>query len=123
MDFGSLAATGSGLGSGGFNFDAKVRRGSTDTVDLFYAHVGAIDTFAKALLIADQIGTDGLIEEALAERYSSFKSGIGADIMAGNVGLADLENWVVANGEPTLKSGRQELLESVINRVRAVRGP
>ena len=105
-----------GLGSGGFNFDAKVRRGSTDTVDLFYAHVGAIDTFAKALLIADKIEADGLLNAAIEERYASFKSGIGADIMSGNADLASLESWILANGEPTLKSGRQELLEGIVNR-------
>lgn len=105
-----------GIGSGGFNFDAKVRRGSTDTVDLFYAHIGAIDTFAKALLVADKIEADGLLDAAIAERYASFKSGIGAEIMSGAAGLEECESWILANGEPTLKSGRQELLEGIVNR-------
>jgi xylose isomerase len=104
-----------GLGKGGLNFDAKVRRSSIDSTDLFYAHIGGMDTFARGLLIAHEIIKDKALSSFIEERYSSFKSGIGADIMAGKVGLEDIEKWVLKAGEPVLSSGRQELLENIIN--------
>jgi xylose isomerase len=104
-----------GLGTGGLNFDAKVRRSSVDPTDLFYAHIGGMDTFARGLLIADRIIGDKALSSFVEERYSSFNSEIGKQIMSGGVGLKDLEKWIFAAGEPTMKSGRQELLENVLN--------
>lgn len=104
-----------GLGSGGLNFDAKVRRSSSDPVDLFYAHIGGMDTFARGLMIAHKMIKDKALSSFIEERYSSFKSGIGADIMSGKVGLEEVEKWVLKAGNPVLKSGRQEMLENIIN--------
>jgi xylose isomerase len=104
-----------GLGTGGLNFDAKVRRSSTDTTDLFYAHIGGMDAFARGLLIAHEIIQDKALSNFVDERYSSFKSGIGAEIMSGKVGLEEVEKWLLKQGKPVLKSGRQEMLENIIN--------
>ncbi len=104
-----------GLGTGGFNFDAKVRRSSVDPIDLFHAHIGGMDTFARGLLIAQKIIEDNVLGEFMDERYSSFNSGIGADIMSGKVGLEELDKWVRSQSNPTLKSGRQEMLENIVN--------
>ena len=106
-----------GLGSGGVNFDAKVRRESFEPIDLFYAHVGSMDAYAKGLKIAAAIRADNALEGFISERYSSFDSGIGAKIEAGEVSFADLETYMLEKGDadPNV-SGRQELLESVINR-------
>ena len=104
-----------GLGTGGLNFDAKVRRSSNDTVDLFHAHIGGMDTFAKALLIASKIIEDNVLSKFIDDRYSSFNSGIGADIMSGKVGFEDLRNWIVTQDKPVLTSGRQEMLENILN--------
>ncbi len=104
-----------GLAPGGVNFDAKARRGSCDTMDLFYAHVGAMDTFARALLIADRILEDGSLDDFVAERYAGWKGDLGQTILKGKATFGDLEKWVRKNGEPTLKSGRQELLENTLN--------
>ncbi len=104
-----------GIGSGGLNFDAKPRRGSTDTVDLFYGHIGAMDTFARALLIADRIIKDGVIDGFIKNRYTSFGKGYGADIIKGKSSFDKLEKIILDKGEPELKSGRQEMLENIIN--------
>ena len=104
-----------GFTNGGLNFDAKPRRGSTDTLDLFHAHIGAMDTFARGLIIADKIITDGKIDDFIKDRYSSFDNGFGADIMAGKSSFEILEKIVFENGEPEMKSGRQEMLENIIN--------
>jgi xylose isomerase len=104
-----------GLGTGGLNFDAKVRRSSNDPTDLFHAHIGGMDTFARGLLIAHKIIDDGVLEDFVKERYGSFGSGIGAKIMSGQVGFEDLEKWVMKEGQPVLKSGRQEMLENILN--------
>lgn len=104
-----------GLGTGGLNFDAHVRRGSIDPTDLFYAHIGGMDTFAKALIIAHKIIEDKVLSDFIDERYSSYKSGIGARIMSGEVGMEDVEKWVLQNDSPVLKSGRQEMLENIFN--------
>jgi xylose isomerase len=104
-----------GLGSGGLNFDAKVRRSSIDLEDLFHAHIGGMDAFARGLLIADQIMQDKVLSDFVAERYASFRSGIGQKIMSGKTDLADVEKWVLAQGPPVLKSARQEMLENTIN--------
>lgn len=104
-----------GLGSGGLNFDAHVRRSSTDPVDIFYAHIGGMDAFARGLLIADKIIKDKVFSDFIAQRYSSFNSGIGAKIMAGKVGFEELEQWMLTNDEPVMPSARQEMLENILN--------
>ena len=104
-----------GLGSGGLNFDAKVRRSSNDPNDLFHAHIGGMDAFARGLLIAHEMIKDKVFSKFIGERYGSFKSGIGAKIMSGKVGLVELEQWVLRRGKPELESGRQEMLENILN--------
>ncbi len=104
-----------GLGKGGLNFDAKVRRSSIDPYDLFHAHIGGMDAFAKGLLIANSIIEDKTFSKIIEERYSSFDSGIGEKIIAGKVGLKELEQWILKNGKPELASGRQEMLENILN--------
>lgn len=104
-----------GFTTGGLNFDAKVRRESFEPVDLFHAHIGGMDAFARGLKIAQAILDDGRWEAFRRERYSSFDSGIGAQIESGAVGFEELEAYTLKNGEPTTKSGRQEMLENLIN--------
>ncbi|MGB3548045.1 MAG: xylose isomerase [Saprospiraceae bacterium] len=104
-----------GLTSGGINFDAKIRRNSTDPEDLFYAHIGGMDTFARALLAADKILTDSRYPELRRQRYASFDSGDGRAFAAGKLSLEDLERIAVGQGEIPLTSGRQELFENIIN--------
>ena len=104
-----------GLQGGGVNFDAKIRRNSTDMEDLFYAHIGGADTFARALLIADKIITTSPYEKLRKERYSSFDSSKGKDFEAGKLSLQDLYKIAQENGELPLKSGKQELFENIIN--------
>jgi xylose isomerase len=104
-----------GLGTGGLNFDAKVRRSSVDPTDLIYAHIGGMDAFARGLLIANRIIEDKALSSVVEERYKSFNSEIGNRIMSGRVGLADLEKWIIENGDPVLESGRQEMIENIIN--------
>jgi xylose isomerase len=104
-----------GLGSGGLNFDAKPRRGSIDTVDLFHAHIGGMDTFARGLLIADKIIEDGVFDQYINNRYSSYSEGIGKDVLSGKITFEDAEKWILENGLPTPKSGRQEMLENILN--------
>jgi xylose isomerase len=104
-----------GLGTGGLNFDAKVRRSSTDPVDLFHAHIGGMDAFARGLLIAQRIIDDKVLSNFIAERYNSYTTGIGAQMMAGKMGLAEVERWILSQPAPTLQSARQEMLENVIN--------
>jgi xylose isomerase len=103
------------LGSGGLNFDAKVRRGSIDPVDLFHAHIGAMDAFAKGMKVAARLINDRVLDNVLTERYSSYDTGIGAKIEAGKADFKELENFVLKNGEPKRTSGRQELLENIVN--------
>jgi xylose isomerase len=104
-----------GLGSGGLNFDAKVRRSSVDPVDLFYAHIGGMDAFARGLLVADRIINDKALSDFIDERYKSYYSGIGEKMMSGSAGLEEVEKWVLENNQPAAKSGRQEMLENIIN--------
>ena len=104
-----------GLGSGGLNFDAKVRRSSSDPVDLFHAHIGGMDTFARGLIIAEEMQADGVLAKHVAGRYASFNTGLGAEIMAGTVGLEEIDRRVIASADPRLESGRQEMLENIIN--------
>jgi len=104
-----------GLKPGGVNFDAKVRRGSTDPVDLFYAHIGAMDAFAHGMKIASRLIKDKTLDDAIRERYRSFNTGIGRQVEEGKATLRDLEAYALKNGEPKRVSGRQELLENLLN--------
>jgi len=105
-----------GLGSGGFNFDAKIRRESTDPEDLFYAHIGSIDAFARGLRVAAKIKEDGRLKELLTTRYAGWDSGIGADIEAGKLDFEALAKHVASGkSEPKKVSGRQELFELLLN--------
>ena len=105
-----------GFGGGGINFDAKRRRNSTDDADLFHAHIGGMDNFARALIIADTILQKSEYKKIRAERYASFDSGKGKEFEAGQLTLEDLRNYAAENGEPAVISGRQEYLENLINR-------
>jgi xylose isomerase len=104
-----------GLGTGGLNFDAKVRRSSNDPTDLFYAHIGGMDAFAKGLLVAHQMIQDKALDNFIEERYSSHNSGIGAQILSGKVGMEEVDKWVRNEKNPVLQSARQEMLENIIN--------
>ena len=104
-----------GLQGGGINFDAKIRRNSTDIDDVFYAHIGGADTFARALLIADKIISSSPYEKFRKQRYSSFDSGKGKDFEKGKLSLTDLYEIAQENGELELTSGKQELFENIIN--------
>jgi xylose isomerase len=104
-----------GLGTGGFNFDAKIRRNSTDPEDLFIAHIVGMDTFARALLIADKLLTEKRIMDFRDNRYISFKSKSGAAFEKGDLSLDELASMADTFGEPELQSGKQELIESIIN--------
>lgn len=107
---------GGGLKGGGVNFDAKIRRNSTDPEDLFYAHIGGMDLFARALITADSILKQSDYKKIRSDRYASFDSGAGADFDNGKLSLEDLRNYAVNNGEPKKQSGKQEYLENIINR-------
>ncbi len=104
-----------GITQGGINFDAKTRRNSTDLEDIFYAHIGGMDNFARALVTADNILQKSDYKKFRANRYASFDTGKGAEFEAGKLGLADLREFAMATGEPTLTSGRQEWLENLVN--------
>jgi xylose isomerase len=104
-----------GITQGGINFDAKTRRNSTDLEDIFYAHIGGMDNFARALVTADNILQKSNYKKFRADRYASFDAGKGAEFEAGKVGLADLRDFAAANGEPKQTSGRQEWLENLVN--------
>jgi xylose isomerase len=105
-----------GLAPGGINFDAKVRRESTDPIDLFHAHIGGMDAFARGLKIAAAIREDRVLTDFVANRYSSYDDGIGRRIELGQATLAELEQYMLEKGEADAsKSGRQEFLENVIN--------
>ena len=104
-----------GLQGGGVNFDAKIRRNSTDIDDVFHAHIGGADTFARALLTADKIITSSPYEKLRKARYSSFDSGNGKAFEEGKLSLSDLYNIAHENGELPLISGKQELFENIIN--------
>ena len=105
-----------GFATGGLNFDAHVARESFEPVDLFHAHIGGMDTFARGLKIAAAIKKDGVLSEFRAKRYSSWDSGIGADIEAGKVGFAELQKYMLEKGEADAnESGRVEMLENIIN--------
>jgi len=105
-----------GFTTGGLNFDAHVARESFEPVDLFYAHIGGMDTFARALKIAAAIRADGVLDNFIKERYASWDSGIGADIEAGKVGFAELSEYMLKKGDNAPNaSGRIEMLENILN--------
>jgi xylose isomerase len=105
-----------GFTTGGLNFDAKVRRESFEPVDLFHAHIGGMDAFARGLKIAAAIRKDGLLDRMLKERYASWDGGIGAEIEAGKHSFKTLEKYMLEKGDATPNlSGRQELIENIIN--------
>jgi xylose isomerase len=105
-----------GFAGGGINFDAKRRRNSTDSADLFHAHIGGIDTFARSLVIADNILQKSEYKKLRADRYASYNDGNGKAFEEGKLSLEDLRNLAVASGEPAVVSGKQEYLENLINR-------
>ena len=106
-----------GLAPGGVNFDAKVRRESFEPVDLFYAHIGGMDAFARGLKIAAAIRADGELAALLDQRYASWEGGMGADIESGKHTLPSLEKYMLDKGEAAPnQSGRLEMLENLINR-------
>ena len=104
-----------GFTTGGLNFDAKRRRESHEPVDLFHAHIGGMDAFARGLKIASAIRADGRMDAFLSNRYSSFNAGIGGKVEAGTTSLEELSEYALGNGEPTIPSGRQEMLENLVN--------
>src|SRR5689334_5053530 len=105
-----------GFAGGGINFDAKIRRNSTDAADLFHAHIGGMDTFARALITADKVLQQSPYKKFRQERYASFDSGKGKDFEQGKLSLQDLRAYAIEKGEPAVKSGKQEYLENIINR-------
>jgi len=105
-----------GFTTGGVNFDAKVRRESIDSEDLFHAHIGGMDAFARGLKIAAAIRADGRLADFTKKRYASWDSGLGASIESGKETLASLEKFALEKGEAAANiSGRQEFLENLIN--------
>ncbi len=104
-----------GLGSGGLNFDAKVRRGSFERDDLLYAHVAGMDAFARGLKVAHKLVEDRVFENVINERYSSFKEGIGLEIVEGKANFHTLEQYAFKNPNIVNKSGRQERLKAILN--------
>jgi xylose isomerase len=104
-----------GFTTGGLNFDAKRRRESHEPLDLFYAHIGGMDAFAKGLLVADKILADKAFSKIVDDRYATWKSPLGKEILAGKSSLDKLTAHTLKAGEPTLQSGRQELLEIHFN--------
>ena len=104
-----------GFSTGGINFDARIRRNSTDTEDIFIAHISGMDTFARSLVIADKILRESNYLTMLKTRYESFDKGPGSDFEDGKLTLEALRDIAPELGEPAPKSGKQELLEQLIN--------
>ncbi|MDB4918198.1 xylose isomerase [Mucilaginibacter sp.] len=105
-----------GFQGGGINFDAKIRRNSTDPADLFYAHIGGMDVFARALITADNILQKSEYLKLRKDRYASFDTGKGKEFEEGKLSLEDLRAYAIDNGAPKTISGKQEYLENLINR-------
>ncbi len=105
-----------GLETGGFNFDAKVRRQSIDAVDMLHGHVGGLDLLARALLIAEQMIQDGQLAAFVADRYAGWNSAFGADILSGKLSLSALADAAARGPAPQPVSGRQEMLENLVQR-------
>ena len=106
-----------GFTNGGLNFDAKVRRGSFTFEDIVYAYISGMDTFALGLLKAYEVIEDGRIDQFVKERYASYNSGIGKDIIDGKASLESLEKYILENDKVEMQSGRQEYLETVLNNI------
>jgi xylose isomerase len=104
-----------GFKGGGINFDAKIRRNSIDEQDLFIAHIGGMDCFARALITADAVLQQSPYLQFRKQRYASFDTGAGKDFEMGKLSLEDLTSYAVHNGEPLLISGKQEYFENIIN--------
>jgi xylose isomerase len=104
-----------GFATGGLNFDAKLRRESTDLEDMFIAHIGGIDTFARALVMAHDLLENSTLTKSRQERYRSFDAGKGREFELGNLSLEDLREHAAAIGEPAQISGKQEWIENLIN--------
>jgi xylose isomerase len=104
-----------GFAGGGINFDAKTRRNSTDLEDIFLAHIGSMDAFARAMVIADDILQNSAYKKMKKDRYASFDQGLGKDFEEGKLTLENLREFAIKNGEPKQMSGKQELLENLIN--------
>ncbi|HOQ31292.1 MAG TPA: xylose isomerase [Candidatus Hydrogenedens sp.] len=104
-----------GFTTGGLNFDAHVRRQSIDPIDLFYAHIGAMDAFARGLKIAEKLIKDKVFEKAIAQRYAGWDKDLGKKIESKKVSFVELAKYAEEHGEPKLQSGRQELLENILN--------
>ena len=104
-----------GFAGGGINFDAKTRRNSTDPEDLFHAHIGGMDSFARALIVADKVLRETPYRQFRKDRYASFDSGQGRAFEEGKLFLEDLRAYAIEAGEPAMRSGRQEWLENIIN--------
>ncbi len=104
-----------GFTTGGLNFDAKLRRQSIDIEDMFIAHIGGMDAFARGLKIAAKMIEDGVFSDFVTNRYSGWNNPFGQDIRSGKLTLADMEQYTLENGEPQLQSGRQEYLENLLN--------
>lgn len=104
-----------GLAPGGFNFDAKIRRNSTDLEDLFIAHIGGMDAFARGLITADRLMNESDLLKMKEQRYSSFESGEGARFEKGELDLEALRQIAIDKGEPSMISGKQEWYENVVN--------
>ena len=104
-----------GFTKGGLNFDSKVRRASFEDEDLFYSYIVGMDTFAKGFKVANNLIEDGVFEDFKEERYASYKEGIGKDIVEGKVGFKELEAYSLENGVTPNKSGKQEMLEGILN--------
>ena len=104
-----------GLHSGGLNFDAHIRRESTDMEDRFIAHIGAMDTFARALLIVEKIMNDKIYQDLVDQRYESYNHGIGARIESGEATFDECEKYILENGKPTPQSAKQEKFEMLLN--------
>jgi xylose isomerase len=106
-----------GLAPGGVNFDAKVRRESFEPIDLFHAHIGGMDAFALGLKIAAKIRKDGVLRDFVKQRYATWDSGIGQQIEQGKANFEELEKYMLGKGDADKNaSGRQEMLENIINR-------
>ena len=104
-----------GFAGGGVNFDAKTRRNSTDLEDLFHAHIGGMDAFARAAIVAEKILANSPYKQFRKERYASFDAGQGKAFEEGKLTLEDLRSYALENGEPKQRSGRQEWLENIVN--------
>ena len=104
-----------GFDKGGLNFDAKARRASTDLADIFYGHIGGMDTFARALIIAYEMIKGGELTQLVKERYSSYDSGKGAEFEAGKLSLSDLRDIAASSAEPAQTSGKREYIEILFN--------